>query len=139
MWPYFDIDLFITNVCDSILTGNQPTIVSVMTMLWARQLRNHDSAQGRAIDLFSFPKPPLWLWGPPIGCLGLFLWGVKQLRHVVTTCFCLVPWLRMSRTLSALLFVVYMGTALPVTLLAALYLTESVQFFEVPLKSWYIC
>jgi hypothetical protein len=57
----------------------------------------------------------------------------------VTTCFCLVPWLKMSRTLSALLFVVYMGTALPVTLLAALCIRESVQFFEVPLKLWYVC
>ena len=77
MWLYFDIDLFIMNVCDTILTGNQRTIVSSMIVLWARQLRTHDSAQERARDLFSFPEPPLWLRGPPIGCLGLFPWGVK--------------------------------------------------------------
>lgn len=81
MWLYFDIDLFIINLCDTILTGNQHTIVSSMTMLWARQPRSHDSAQERTKDLFSFPEPPLWLWGPPIGCLGLFPWGVKQLGH----------------------------------------------------------
>jgi len=69
------------NLCDTILTGNQHTIVNSMTMLWSRQLRTHDSAQERARDLFSFPEPPLWLWGPPIGCLGLFSLGVKQLHH----------------------------------------------------------
>jgi hypothetical protein len=81
MWLYFDIDLFIMNVYDTILTGNQHTIVSIVTMLWARQLRTHNSAQERARNLFSFPKPPLWLWGPLIGCFGLFPWGVKRLCH----------------------------------------------------------
>jgi hypothetical protein len=81
MWLYFDIDLFIMNVCDTILIGNQHTTVNVVTMLWTRQLRTHDSGQERARDLSSFPKPPLWLWGPPIRCLGLFPWGVKQLHH----------------------------------------------------------
>jgi hypothetical protein len=33
---------------------------------------------------------------------------------------------------------VCMGTALPVALLAALCLAESVQLFEVPIKLWYV-
>jgi hypothetical protein len=129
MWPYFDIDLFIMSVCDTILKGNQHTIVSIVTILWARQLKTHVSAQ----DLFSFPEPPLWLWAPPIGCLGLFPWGVKQLCRGGDH----------SLPSSALVknewnFMVWMGTALPVILLVALCLTESVQLFEVPLKSWYV-
>jgi len=75
MWLYFDVNLFIMNVCDTILTGNQHTIVSIMTILRARQLRTHDSAQERARDLFSLPEPPLWLWGHPLGAWGPFPGG----------------------------------------------------------------
>ena len=59
MWLYFDTDLFIMNVCDTILTGTSHSIVSIVTILWARQLRTIDTAQGRARDLFCSPKPPV--------------------------------------------------------------------------------
>jgi len=60
---------------------------------------------------------------------------------MVTTHFRLLPRLKVSGTISALLlynFMVCTGTTLPVTLVAALCLTESVQLFEVPSKSWYV-
>jgi hypothetical protein len=46
------------NVCNTILTGTQGSIVSIVTMLWVTQLRNHDTAPGRASRLAVGPIHP---------------------------------------------------------------------------------